>query len=279
MMKLSIRNVRLLMTVVAISQIALAALFFTQQPVINSFWPFQYTSDLSFIFMASIALAAAASTLWCIVEREEAGFVGIALDYLLLFTPMVVLGLQVYSRSPRSSALNLVVAAGLTLLFGLWLLLWSRRLPFRDQQPTPRPVRFAFGFFVIALFIVGGAMILRTPNILPWTVSQEVALFYGWFFLGAAVYFIYGLVRPVWGNAGGQLAGFLAYDLVLIVPFLQHLSDVRPEHRVGLYIYIAVVVGSGLLAAYYLFINPSTRMGRRSPVVTSSAAVSEAGAA
>ena len=39
-------------------------------------------------------------------------------------------------------------------------------------------------------------------------------------FLGSATYFAYGIVRPRWTNAGGQLAGFLAYDLVLIVPFM-----------------------------------------------------------
>ena len=40
-------------------------------------------------------------------------------------------------------------------------------------------------------------------------------------FLGSAIYFAYGLQRPVWGNAKGQLLGFLAYDLVLIVPFVR----------------------------------------------------------
>jgi hypothetical protein len=275
-MKPSVRTVRLLMTVVSIAQIVLAAAFFTQQPVIDALWPFQYTSTLSFIFMSSIALAAAASTLWCIVEREEAGFAGIALDYLMLFAAMLILVLQIYSRTQRPALLPLIIVSGLTLLFGLWLFSWSRHLPFRDQQTTPYPVRFAFGFFIIALFIVGGLLVAKQPDILPWAVSQEIALFYGWFFIGAAVYFIYGLLQPKWGNAGGQLAGFLAYDLVLIVPFLQHLSDVRPEHRLGLYVYIVVVVSSGLLATYYLFFNPSTRLGRRAAVTSPSTAVGEA---
>ncbi|MBX3080792.1 MAG: hypothetical protein KF716_04100 [Anaerolineae bacterium] len=64
---------------------------------------------------------------------------------------------------------------------------------------------------------------------------------------------------PSWHNAAGQLLGFLAYDVVLIVPFIQHFSDVIPEHRVSLIVYTTVVVGSALLAIYYLFIHPETR--------------------
>jgi hypothetical protein len=38
---------------------------------------------------------------------------------------------------------------------------------------------------------------------------------FGLIFLGAATYFIYGALDPHWGNAVGQLAGFLAYDLTI----------------------------------------------------------------
>jgi hypothetical protein len=40
---------------------------------------------------------------------------------------------------------------------------------------------------------------------------------------------------------------------------------VRPEKLPNLIIYIAVVSYSGLLAIYYLFINPATRMFRAAP--------------
>jgi hypothetical protein len=56
------------------------------------------------------------------------------------------------------------------------------------------------------------------------------------------------------------LLGFLAYDLVLIGPFLQHFSTVRPEMRLSLVLYTAVVVYSGLLAIYFLFLHPPTRL-------------------
>jgi hypothetical protein len=79
-------------------------------------------------------------------------------------------------------------------------------------------------------------------------------------FLGAAMYFAYGLLRPSWLNSAGQLIGFLAYDVVLIVPFLTRLPTTPPEFQAGLIIYTVVVTCSGLLAFYYLFIHKPTRL-------------------
>ena len=68
---------------------------------------------------------------------------------------------------------------------------------------------------------------------------------------------------PLWPGVSllgkRQLLGFLAYDLVLIGPFLQHFSTVRPEMRLSLILYTFVVCYSGLLAIYFLFIHPPTR--------------------
>jgi hypothetical protein len=103
-------------------------------------------------------------------------------------------------------------------------------------------------------------MVLKTPNILPWPLTAELSVVIGWMYLGAAAYFAYALLRPGWANTAGQLAGFLAYDVVLIVPFLQRLSTVPPEFQASQIVYTAVVVYSGLLAAYYLFLSPRTRI-------------------
>ena len=72
------------------------------------------------------------------------------------------------------------------------------------------------------------------------------------------------MVTGFQSNAAGQLAGFLAYDVVLIVPFLQRLPTTPPEHLTGLIIYTAVVTYSGLLAIYYLFLYRPTRVQVRS---------------
>ena len=83
---------------------------------------------------------------------------------------------------------------------------------------------------------------------------------FGLTFLGAATYFIYGTVDPHWSNAVGQLAGFLAYDLVLLAPFSERFSTARGGSLVSLIIYIAFLVYSGMLASYYLFASNATRI-------------------
>jgi hypothetical protein len=122
----------------------------------------------------------------------------------------------------------------------------------------PRLLRLSFAAFVIAL-LVGGTWVLNDSSVMPWNISSDVGVLYGWFFIGAAAYFAYGLLRPSWHNAAGQLAGFLAYDLVLIVPFFNLLQTIPDRLRFNLLIYSAIVIYSALLAIYYLFIHAATR--------------------
>ncbi len=151
------------------------------------------------------------------------------------------------------------VLCALGAAFGLWLFWWGGRRPLDRSIPMPRPVRWSFVLFVAALIFVSVRLFLRIPTI-PWPLTPELSIVVGCMFLGAAAYFVYGLWRPSWANAGGQLAGFLAYDLVLMVPFLRALPNVAAEFRVGLIVYLIVVIYSGLLAIYYLFIHRPTRL-------------------
>jgi hypothetical protein len=108
--------------------------------------------------------------------------------------------------------------------------------------------------------VVSTRLIFKVPNTIPWKITPELSVVIGGMFLGAAAYFVYALLRPSWVNSAGQLVGFLAYDVVLIVPFLTRLPSAAPEVRLGLTIYTAVVTLSGLLAIYYLFIHKPTRL-------------------
>jgi K+-sensing histidine kinase KdpD len=121
-------------------------------------------------------------------------------------------------------------------------------------------VRISFWIFSVTLLLAGGALILRLP-VFPWTLNPDSSVIFGCIFLGDAFYFLYGLLRPRWHNAFGQLLSFLAYDLVLIVPFVALVKTVKPELLLNLVVYIAVLLYSGALAVYYLFINSRTRFG------------------
>ena len=96
--------------------------------------------------------------------------------------------------------------------------------------------------------------------IFPWALDPKSSVVFGCIFLGDAFYFLYGLFRPRWHNALGQLLSFLAYDLVLIFPFLALFKTVKPEYQLNLIVYVAVLLYSGALAVYYLFINTGTRV-------------------
>jgi hypothetical protein len=256
------RYFRLLIFLICTVQAFFTIAFLLQMPFAVQLWPLPDTTPLSFIFISSIFAAAVAATLWSMLSKEYAALVGIALDYVTIFAPTTILVFQI-AGSTGSSALVLfgLLCAGMV-LFGLVLILWHIRTPVKDTRPMPGLVRGSFLIFVIALIIAGGALVLKTPNILPWRVTPEFSVMVGWFFLGAAAYFTYGLLRPGWFNTAGQLAGFLAYDVILIVPFLQRLPTIAPQFQTSLIIYVIVVIYSGLLAIYYLFINPTTRLWR-----------------
>ncbi|MBI1280871.1 MAG: hypothetical protein GC179_22295 [Anaerolineaceae bacterium] len=247
--------IRRLMFVYCAAQALFALAFILQLPLVTNLWPLPYTGSMSFIFIASMFLAAAASTFWCIYYREYGALAGIALDYLVIFGPLCIYALQLNADHPNSKMMFFVVACAVGVIAGLVLLWWSIRIPISQSPPMPRVAKFAFIIFVVALLIFGGQMVLKVPNLLPWDISLVGSALYGWMFLGAAVYFLYGLIRPGWSNTGGQLAGFLGYDLVLIVPFLQMLPTISATRRTSLIIYLVVVISSGLLSIYYLFLR------------------------
>ncbi len=246
------------------SMIAAVALYF-QWPIVADIWPWTGTyaalSPLSFYFLASIAASVGAPVLWiAAADKLHAAAPG-AIDLLVSFIAIAVFMFQGYAAEPSNSRLlqSAVLVSGAAIA-NVVIFVLGRKMPDPDKRPIPALVRYSYFVFIAALVTVGGQLVLKTPSILPWDISVEASVVYGWIFLGASVYFAFAVVRSTWGNAAGQLLGFLAYDVVLILPFIRHFSAVRPEQMTNLIIYTIVVVYSGLLAIYYLFINRETRI-------------------
>jgi len=252
--------VRYFLFFVCAVQIFFAIAFFLQWPLAINLWPFPGTTPLTFIFISSIFAAAAASTLWAAASENYGALAGIGLDYLTILAPVSILSFVLGANGSDPGMTYYGIACVFGALFGLGLFLWSVRIPIDRTLPMPGFLRWSFIIFIIALLIVGGRLVLKVPNSIPWTITPELSIVMGWMFLGAAMYFVYGLLRPSWLNSAGQLNGFLAYDVVLIVPFLSRLPTTAPENQIGLTIYTAVVIYSGLLAIYYLFIRKPTRL-------------------
>lgn len=263
----------LLRTFVGVLGVALAvvavALYF-RWPIVADIWPWQgyyaQLTPLSYFFLSSIAAAIAAPVLWIAVTGKLHTASAGAMDLVVSFTGIAIFMAQGYLADPTNNRLlvsALVLAASVALIVATYLV--GRDMQGSDTRPLPAPVRVSFYVFIVALIAVGGQLVLKVPNILPWPISPEGSVVYGWLFLGACVYFIYAVVRPNWEHAIGPLLGFLAYDIVLILPFIRHFSEVQPQHLRGLVVYTIVVVYSALLAIYYLFVNRSTRITGHAP--------------
>jgi len=252
------KTIRTIILIGGLVVLAPAFGFIFRAPLALSLWPWE-DGRYSYLIIGSILAAVSAAMLWVGWTGElgalPAGSLNIfviALSTSAYFFNLVVQG--------RSEILPYCLTTILMTLAGGAAFLWSRRLPLLDTRSTPAPVRVSFGIFAVALLLAGAALILRKP-IFPWDLNPDSSVVFGCIFLGDAFYFLYGLLRPRWGNAVGQLLSFLAYDLVLIIPFLLLFDTVKPDRMVSLLVYTAVLVYSGGLVMYYLFVNPQTRFG------------------
>ncbi len=239
--------------------------FFWQLPWATALWPWP-DSRLSYIFLASILASVAASILWAALSEEYGALVGGAINLAFSNVVMAATGFSVYASTGSTGALMMGIVGLLLMGVSVVLYMLTRRYQIRDPRPMPRVVKVSFAIFVAALILVGTALLLGV-QVFPWPLNPYSATIFAGIFLGAACFFGYSLLRPSWHNARGQLWGFLAYDLVLIVPFLSHFGKVAPDRMLNLIIYVAVLAYSSAVAIYFLFIDPATRPARVSEVV------------
>ena len=238
--------------------LALAFGFIFRIPLALSIWPWE-DGRYSYLFIGSILAAVSAAALWIGWTGELGALPAGSLNVFVIALTTSVYFFNLVSQG-RSELFGVGIASVLMTLTSGAAFLWSRRLPLTDPRPTPALVKVSFGIFIASLFLAGGALVLHLP-VFPWDLNPDSSVVFGCIFLGDAFYFLYGLFRPRWGNAFGQLLSFLAYDLVLIVPFVLLFDTVKPEHMFNLVVYTAVLVYSGGLAVYYLLIDPQTRFG------------------
>lgn len=218
---------------------------------------------LGAVFMASICAAAALPILWIALTREYAAMTGGGIDFGITFAGFAAFAVQAYLKNPRPALLwfGLFCAAGVLACIGLVYL--GLRQAFSERRGTPLIVRASFAAFALVLIFTGALLILNRPGVFPWSITPQQSSLYGWIFVGAATYFVYGVLRPVWLNAQGQLLGFLAYDLILIAPLISLFPGITPVLLPNLVLYVTIVTYSGLLAVWFLFLNSGTRISFR----------------
>ena len=256
------RGLRYALAALAVVQLLSAMALFWEVPFFVGMWPFPGTSPLSTTLLASFLAAAAASTGWVAWAGRERALAGISWDYLATFGLVTVFGITRIAGG-ETSLIPFVIACGGATAVGAAMYLRARRVDWVDARPMPRVVRLSFAIFVLTLVPAGGALIAGVPNVLPWTITPDLSVVFGLMFLGSSAYFVYGLLHPVLDNAIGQLAGFLAYDIVLAIPFLQRLPSIDDRMRLGMVLYLVVIGYSAVIAVWALVVNPGTRLGQR----------------
>jgi hypothetical protein len=141
----------------------------------------------------------------------------------------------------------------LVALGGLALIAWCAANTPKDSLAAPKGARLALSAVALVLITVSTFLLTKFPTVFPWPLKPETSLLYGALFFGLFIAFAYAMWTGAWGDAELLLIGLLVYDLILIGPFLQHFGKVLPEHALSLKIYVAVLVITAPVAAYYLF--------------------------
>ncbi|MEZ4711686.1 MAG: hypothetical protein R3A44_31130 [Caldilineaceae bacterium] len=253
--------IRTLLVVGGLVNLVLTYVFFQKMPMAVDFWSWDTEGRLSFIFMASMQAAIAVAMLWIGLSGETAALAAGALNLAVM---MCGLGASLFFWVGQGLAYqaDLGTFCLLFALFNLLLFAWAHRIPIQDKRPIPPLVHYSFIVFIAALLGVGVALFMDWPNIFSWNIPRTSAVLFGWMFFGDAFYFGYALYRGRWGLASVPLLSFLAYDLVLIQPFIKRLftEDLILMRQISLTAYICVLIYSGLLAIYYLFIHRGTRL-------------------
>lgn len=244
-------------------------------------WPWA-DAEMTYIFLSSIAAAVAAPLAWIVIVDEPAAIAGMAIDGVVIGSAMTaVIAVSAFTSSDWSLLVRAIaLAAAVAATFMVFRV--THPWPHRDPTPQTQFVRWYFRLLIAVLIPVGTLLMIQTESMFPWDLPGRTSSMIGGVFIGAASYFVYGLWRGIWVHAGGQLAGFLAYSLVLGIPYWRTVFDrdamsasggyqsfpgqvvpgaqAESVNETSLFIYTAVITAAFLVSCWYLFVNPPTRI-------------------
>lgn len=224
------RFVRAILVIGGLLMLVLALGFATASPLVTGFWPNPDDTRLSYKFVASMQAAIAAAMLWIGLTGGLHMIVAGSLNLAVMFGGM---GISLLRNESLLGPDTRLYGAGCLIFsfFNVLLILWAKRFAEPNQYPLPDILRWAYGIFVISLAAVGALLISQAQGIMPWLLSPLTSTLFGWMFFGDAFYFLYALIYPRWVNSAAQLWSFLAYDLVLIGPFLTRFAEIITKRR------------------------------------------------
>jgi hypothetical protein len=253
-----VRYVRWSGAVVGTLLLGLGLAFAFQWDPVTDLWPWP-DSRLSYVFIGSILAATAVPVVWIGLSGELGAGVAGALNLAVTFAGVSAFLFQLDGQRNQPDLQPAAWGAAAACVLALGFAFWARRFGIQDRRPTPPHVRASCALFAAVVLVVGLALTLHA-DVFPWPLRSESSVIFGWIFIGPAVYFAAAARSVYWAEATGQLLGFLAYDLVLLPPFLAHFDDVSSGDLISLIVYTAILVYSGGLATYHLFFDERTRV-------------------
>lgn len=253
------KTLRTLTFIGGLALLALAFGFIFRLPLVLSIWPWE-DGRYSYLFVGSILAAVSAAALWVAWTGELGALPAGSLNIFVIALTSSIYFFKLALVDGRANLTLFGVISAVIAILSAIAFRWSRKIPLRESQPTPWLVKASFVIFIALLLLAGGGLVLHQP-IFPWNLNPDTSVIFGCILIGDAFYFLYGLLYPRWNNAIGQLLSFLAYDLVLIVPFMLLFNSVPSERQFNLLVYVVVLIYSGALAIYFLFLKPQTRLG------------------
>jgi hypothetical protein len=232
---------------VGVFQALLATGFILGADWATSLWPWD-EGRLSHLFLGSILAAFAAGITVAVLRGTDRGL-GPALITAAAVAGAV--GVQATSLSAAGAAPSggLAVAGIATAVGAVALLPGVNRA---KGPPLDIVTRASCAVFALALIGAGGALVSGAPYTFPWSLGPQTARMFGLIFLGLSL--AYGLTA--WTGSRDSaliiMAGFLAYDLVLLPPFIGLFAILSPSRELSLTLYTGVLVYSALLALWVL---------------------------
>jgi hypothetical protein len=221
-------------------------------------WPWP-VNPLDFILVSSFLAGATATILWLGFVGDWGAATGATMNVGSMNVGAAIFLYEKYAGSGDPRFLTRAIAFTVFALMNAAVFVWTLRHPIRDKRPASKVLRGLFVVFSGLLIFAAVQLMRQSPTIFPWPLEPDTEVMFGWLFLGSAIYFTYGLLRPSWHNMRGQLLAFLAYDLILIPPYTYLFPMVQPEHFTSLCVYMVVLVFSTVVSVYYLFIDKTTR--------------------
>lgn len=268
-------NVRPVMVGVGIVWLVLTLGFSTQASWITWMWPWA-DAEMTYVFIASITAAVGVPMLWIALIDEPAAVAGLSIDGAMIGLA-ISLSLIVFWLGDRAFSAAYWIGPAISVVVMLAIFRRFHPMRLRDDRPMPRLLRAAFVVYLSLLWPVSAMLFLRVDNIFPWDLLPRTSTMIGAMFFGATASFAYALYRNSWVMAGGAQIGFLAYNVVLVIPYLRMIPRIGDDaagapvygsyaapgtssdlNGISLTIYLATISVSTIVAIYYFFVRRDT---------------------